>query len=215
MLAKIGVSSTGVGCLLNAMDCGKHLIDENLPPLDGVPIHILLRSALDASSFEGALDKIQGCTHNTSSHIFLGCSSGGKSALMEFGGDVLNVDLSDFDTDKSKGNAFRIHTNHYLQCGLANHAIHGFPKGAEMNSSRSRYLRGSELIADIPTEGAISCSQDAIDLTKSILGDQKGAAGDGKFPICMPFTEKSLAGMRQMGKTGTGTNHDLQTRLHK
>ena len=35
MLGKIGVSSAGVGCLLNAMDCGEYLEETGLPMLDG------------------------------------------------------------------------------------------------------------------------------------------------------------------------------------
>ena len=210
MLGKIGMSSAGVGCLLNAIDCGKHLRESNLPLLEGVPIHILLRSTLDASSYDIALSQIEECVpNNTSSHIFL-ASADGESALIEFAGcGVCDIDRSDVQRDQDSGNVFRVHTNHYLKTDLASHSVHGFPKGAEMTSSRSRYLRAMELVKEIArqdtTEDSPSKTDDAVRLAKRILGDDKGALGDGVYPICMPFTLKSLgnSGFGRMGKTGT------------
>lgn len=207
MLGKLGLNSAGVGCLLNAMDCGQHLDEAGMPTLEGVPIHVLLRATLDAPSVAAALARLTAASGggpelNTSSHIFVG-SANGESALVEYAGKTgVDADVSDACADADAQLAFRLHTNHYLKCGLAEHGVHGFPEGAQMTSSRSRYKRAAELIQETPPLGSTG---EAVERAKAILGDTKGYDGNGTFPICMPFTSKSLgAGLApSLGKSGT------------
>ena len=202
MLAKIGVSSAGVGVLLNALDAGTYLEEESRPPLDGVPIHVLLRCALDAPSYDVALERIEGCHIGTSSHILIGAADG-RSALCEFAGTKLDVDRSDAAMDRESATQFRVHTNHFLGCGLEAHPTHGFPAGAARNNTRARYERATQLVAELDRMGT---AEDAVANAKMILGDTLGITGDCEWPICLPYTHKSLTGggaSAMVGKTGT------------
>lgn len=206
MLGKFGVSSAGVGCLLNAMDCGKHLDEAGMPPLNGVPIHILLRAALDAPNVDAAIAKLTRAPKsgrpglNTSSHILVG-GKNGTSALIEYAGKTaVHADVTDATTEAAARRAFRVHTNHYLQCGLAEHDVHGFAKGAAITSSRGRYLRALALVDATPELGNVD---EAIDRAKVILGDTQGHDGEGNFPICIAFKHNGLGMSSLKGKTGT------------
>ena len=178
MLAKIGVSTAGVGVLLNALDAGTHLEEEARPALDGVPIHILLRAALDAGSYDAALARIEGCRVGTSSHIFVGAADG-RSALCEFAGTTLDVDRSNAPADRAAGAQFRAHTNHYLttKCGLNKHPVHGCPEGAAINNTRARYQRALQLVAAL---APMASAADAVARAKEILGDTEGITGDAE-----------------------------------
>lgn len=189
ILAKVGLSSAGVGCCLNALHCPSG-------PLSGVPVHVLLRSALDASSFEDARARIEKhATRGTAAHVLL-ANHEGKYAMIEMAGRR-------YDFVRSKtGCPAALHTNHYLACGLSRHSVCGFPRDADVSASstRSRFVRGSELIESTRGEIASSTREKCVALAKRLLGDREGS-----LPICREMIETNKSGGlgSVLGRTGT------------
>lgn len=179
MLAKTGMSSAGVGTTLNALGFN--------PESVGVPIHVLLRAALEAPSFDVALERLMTAPRGTSAHILLG-SADGRHAVVEFAGRIVEV-------VPSRGR-FALHTNHYLGCGLSGHPVLGFPAGGPADScSRGRFQRAKQLVEQL--EGTDRTN--IVDAIVDILRDSQGV-----WPICRPMkkvTTDSLSGA--LGRVGT------------
>ncbi|KAJ8599146.1 hypothetical protein CTAYLR_008306 [Chrysophaeum taylorii] len=171
MLGKIGLSSAGVGTTLNALSLA--------PKKFGVPIHVLLRAALDAPSFDAAVDKLMAAPRGTSSHILLG-SADGRSVRIEFAGN--GVELI------KPSASYEVHTNHYL--GLVDDG--GSP------CSFARYARAMELANHLPS----TTLEDALRGIWNVLLDEAGT-----WPICRPWrkTTSSSAGAlaTALGRVGT------------
>lgn len=179
MLAKAGMSSAGVGTTLNALGLD--------PESVGVPIHVLLRAALDAPSFDVALERLMTAPRGTSAHILLG-SADGRHAVVEFAGRIVEV-------VPARGR-FALHTNHYLGCGLSDHPILGFPASGPADScSRGRLQRATMLVAQLAdTEHA-----NVVDAIVEILHDSQGA-----WPICRPMRKATTDSLSSaLGRVGT------------
>jgi len=97
IIGKAGMNSNGIGVCLNILR-GK---DE----CEGVPVHILLRAALDSVAIDEALEKITECNGGTMSHILLADCSG-RGFLVELKGTSIKV-------QQSNGGKAIAHTNHY------------------------------------------------------------------------------------------------------
>lgn len=180
MLAKTGVSSAGVGTALNVLGLR--------PATIGVPIHVLLRAALDAPSFDAAIETLSAAPRGTSSHIFVAAADG-RASMVEFAGDVV---------EPISAKRVDVHTNHYLGCGLAQHPKLGFPDEAAADTcSRARYRRAVQLLADKD----INTVDDAKKAFKSVLADRSEAQ---EWPICRKMKSSSRDSLSNaLGRVGT------------
>jgi isopenicillin-N N-acyltransferase-like protein len=97
IIGKIGMNSSGLGVCLNILRINK--------PLDGVPIHIVLRAVLDATNINQALDGIKASGQGKASNILVGDSSG-RCFSVEFAGNQSFTITPE--------NEVLVHTNHYL-----------------------------------------------------------------------------------------------------
>ena len=97
IIGKIGFNSKGLGVCLNILG-GK-------PESLGVPVHVLLRVALDSGSIDEAYRKIRSLPFCTFSSLLLGDQSGAVLNLELAGDQVQAVGCDDKPS---------VHTNHYL-----------------------------------------------------------------------------------------------------
>lgn len=147
IIGKIGLNSHGIGACLNIL-----LIDK---PLNGVPIHIVLRAILEAQTLEEAKMAIRKS----------GC---GKASNILFGDQEGNFNFVEFAGDESfcvqPRGQFTIHTNHYLKRQIN-------PNAGDFRNSYTRYHTAKEK--------ASTLSNFTIDEMKSILTDRSSH----EFPI--------------------------------
>jgi len=147
IIGKIGLNSQGIGTCLNILLINK--------PLNGVPIHIVLRAILDAQTLEEAKMAIQK-------------SGFGKASNILFGDRVGNFNYAEFAGDqaflKQCTGQFMVHTNHYLERPIN-------PDDNDFCGSYTRYR--------IANEKATALSQYSIDNMKSILTDRSNR----EYPI--------------------------------
>ena len=149
-VGKIGLNAAGLGVCLNFM--------AGDPPLDGVPIHILLRALLDAQSFEEGLEVIVRAGLGRAGNVIF-ASACGQSVSLEFTGDALRrIDIDDTPF---------VHTNHPLGSK---------PSGSELlENSAQRLQRAEDLLAGRATLAA--------DEAAALLSHQPDDAG----AICMSY----------------------------
>jgi len=151
IIGKIGMNSQGIGACLNILMINK--------PLNGVPIHIVLRSILDSKLIEEAKDAIQKSGCGKASNILFGDRSGHFYSV-EFAGDETY-----FIPNKAQ---FMAHTNHYLARPIN-------PNNDQFCNSYTR-LR-------VSNEKASTLSNFTVDDMKAILTDRS----DPEFPIWRPY----------------------------
>lgn len=97
IIGKIGFNSKGIGVCLNIMTGSESPVS--------VPIHILLRSALDGKNIDEIYNHFNQLKHGTYSNILL-ADEKGRFIDMEFAGTSMKV--------VDYGNMLPLHTNHYL-----------------------------------------------------------------------------------------------------
>ena len=160
IIGKIGMNSAGVGVCLNILSCGE--------PLDGVPVHVLLRAVLDCGSSEQARAMIAGANTGTASNLAI-ADAGGTSFDVEFAG-------SETLAPGTGGDTFA-HTNHYLGRTINR------PGDPEFDNSRARLDVALERLAAGPaaTPGSL----------KDILSDRSHP----EFPIYRPYTHSDELGL--------------------
>ncbi len=98
IVGKIGLSSAGLGVGLNFL--------RSPEPLDGVPVHALLRGLLDARSPSAAEDLIARAGNGRSAHVMLGMATG-EGLGLEFTGSACHR--------LAPEGGVLVHTNHFLQ----------------------------------------------------------------------------------------------------
>lgn len=152
IVGKVGMSSAGTAVGLNFLFAPV--------PLEGVPIHVLLRALLDARSEDEVEETIATAGVGRSGHIFLGKSSGVGSSLEYSGTDL-------FRSDSATGPL--LHTNHFLYADEAS----DLPVGT--NSSDARLERSEQLVAEhgVDTNESI----------QALLDDGENT----ELPICRPY----------------------------
>jgi len=150
IIGKIGLNSHGLGVCLNILRIDK--------PLDGIPIHIVLRSILESPTIDSALDEVRSCGVGKASNALIGDASG-NCVNVEFAGNE-RFEIRSFGD-------FMIHTNHVL-------SRHINPNDETFHCSYSR-LHAAE-------KRASSLVDFSIDEMKDILVD-----GTGEYPICRPY----------------------------
>ncbi len=150
IVGKIGLSGAGLGVCLNFLAAPGRL--------DGVPVHIVLREILNASSFEAARQRVREAGAGKGGHVLLG-SAGGEGVSYEFAGpEVIETPLADTPF---------AHTNHWLFADL--------PPGESRENSVARLRTAAALLAAEP-------DQDMARL-RALLGDQSRPDN----PICTPY----------------------------
>ncbi|MDZ7826059.1 MAG: C45 family peptidase [Gammaproteobacteria bacterium] len=97
IVGKIGLSSAGLGVCLNFLHRDR--------PLDGVPVHVLLRGLLDARDRTAAEQLLATAGAGRSAHVLLGDAAGGGVGL-EFTGEHAHR------LEPENGRV--VHTNHFL-----------------------------------------------------------------------------------------------------
>jgi isopenicillin-N N-acyltransferase-like protein len=154
ILAKVGFNSKGLGVCLNILTGGAN------PPR--VPVHILLRSALESDSLEQFRATLDGTPMGTYSNI-LAADHKGNCLDVEICGDHIRyVDYHDEPI---------VHTNHFLSSysECTNEAT-----DESLASSRQRYARGNELYRTVGSD---------LDRFKLMLADEENAPNE----ICRAY----------------------------
>jgi len=158
IIGKIGCNSAGLGVCLNILRCDK--------PLNGVPIHILLRAVLDQPTVADALGEIQRAPLGTMSNLIIG-DANGNGIDVEIAGDCF--------TTFGESEPYILHTNHYLAADITNPV-------AAFQSSYRRYQRGKEILE--------AASQYDMTLMKQLLGDCSGE----ELAICSRYYPDEIIG---------------------
>lgn len=154
MIGKIGFNNKGFGVLLNFLHIAK--------PMEGYPIHLILRSLLEKHSMNEGLEFVKKLRIGCSGNIIMG-DGNGKYQDIEFGGDKYYL-LENTDSVFT-------HTNHFIQ----NKNLNTEPEN--MLSSISRYNKASKLISNL--------NDQSIGKMKEILADNS----DSELPICRPYIQ--------------------------
>ena len=119
MVGKVGMSSAGTAVGLNFLFSPE--------PLDGVPVHVLLRALLDARSSDEVEALIASAGVGRSAHVFLGTAAGTGSSIEYTGAQMWRKD--------SNGEPL-LHTNHFVNGGQAGAEL---PQGLGGVNSTARY----------------------------------------------------------------------------
>jgi len=150
IIGKIGFNSAGIGVCFNYLTANKRL--------DGVPIHILLRSLLESNSFEEVKQNIARAGSGRAGNLLVGDSKGNYLDLEYYGDEV-------FDLGDDKDIMF--HTNHYIGKDIS--------KGPLYVNSVARYERAGELADQIEGDDAEKLKKILLDKAREDL------------PICRSF----------------------------
>ena len=138
MLAKVGISSAGVAVCLNALTCYEEV--------RGAPIHLILRSALEART-KGEAAALVRPARGISGNILLG-----------YLGSFLEVEHANRRAFVMDGTEPFTHTNHYLGADITRQDL------PRHRSSFARYARANQLLA----------GQGDLPHLERILGDTEG-----------------------------------------
>lgn len=138
IVGKIGLNSAGLGVGLNILSSSEMA--------EGVPIHILLRSALDSKTWDEAFNRITTSKIGTNSAITL-ADDKGQSVTCEYKGQHLKIIRPTGDV--------LVHTNHYLDS----------PALSPIASSEPRLVRATCLITKSTTR--------SVESAKTILADRQ------------------------------------------
>jgi len=126
IIGKIGFNSAHMGVTLNFL-----YIDHKL---DGLPVHIILRTLLDAKCLEEGLEKIIGHMSGKSSNIIF-ANADGKYFNLEFAKDTLHLTRG--------GHEKFLHTNHFIAAERLNKNTNKFA------GSHLRYDRAKALLSEV------------------------------------------------------------------
>jgi len=167
MLGKVGMSSAGFGVAFN------YLYPTGL--LNGVPIHALLRTLLEADSFKAATELLTKSQNEGTS---------GNILIADAQGNAIDFELSGSRTSSIPMTGDSIaHTNHYVG-GTVNDEEAGM---GFLNNSYDRYTRAEAMLKEVTSYDIAEA--------KKILTDRIGGNG----MICRDFIPE------EPGHTPTGT----------
>ena len=191
IVGKIGLNAAGVGVCLNMLQCGGRRVG-------GVPLHVLLRAALECRTAAEARAALARAERGTSSSITVADSSTGTAQVLELAGEVMGC--SNDGARVAEGWLAR--TNHYLGLGLGPPPPDEVPTAANA-SSFARMARVRELVAERAAAAASAGEPGApdapaaVDAMKALLADHKHAT----LPIRRPYLERHPS----LGLEGVGT----------
>jgi isopenicillin-N N-acyltransferase-like protein len=155
IIGKVGLSSAGIGVCLNIIH--GHGFEF------GIPIHILLRLALDAPSIDAAEEALATSPFWTHSHIILADERGAYRSLEFHAGEMRGVEY---------GNEPAIHTNHFMAFDNSDEDDPLF-ENSQRRLERAREIAGG------------ACEDDGVAILARILSDREG----GSDAICAPYKE--------------------------
>jgi isopenicillin-N N-acyltransferase like protein len=164
IIGKIGFNSEGIGVCLN-------MLPGRISPI-AVPIHILLRSALDGRSVNEIFSHFSNIPLGTYSNILMADDAGGCIDMEYAGTQMAPVDFLTHPP---------VHANHYLS-DLKD--LQDRSDDEQYRNSTARYNRGRKLAGNLD-EGAAAAS------LESILRDRDGSA----YPICRSYSDTTLIGV--------------------
>jgi isopenicillin-N N-acyltransferase-like protein len=165
IIGKIGMNSAGLGVCLNILSVEQEL--------SGLPVHVLLRAILDASSLAEAAELMNTWRDGKASHILVG-DAAGESLSVEFGGEASHR-LRPED-------GLILHTNHYLAGNSPNNR-ELFP------STHERMEKARSMMA----------ADDSPEAIRSMLLDQS----EQEFSICRPYSPSAIPGFGPVGTVFT------------
>lgn len=143
ILGKIGFNSAGIGACLNILSGAAS------PP--AVPVHVLLRAVLDASSLREVRSLVGDAGFGTCSHLLVADDRGDSASLELWGDECVEVD---------HGGRVPRHTNHYV----------GTPRDQSgdllLPNSEARWARVDTLLEETADQTA--------DRMKNVLLDREG-----------------------------------------
>ena len=129
MLAKIGLNEHGLGICLNFLDCPHRL--------NGVPVHILIRSILNQASVGSVCEVVRRAGFGKASH-FLIADQSGKATSIEFIGAALR--------EVGRYADVYVHTNHCVYAGAPDPGrSNGFKRRTD-GAGPSTHRRASSVI---------------------------------------------------------------------
>jgi len=176
IIGKIGLNSQGIGACLNMLLINK--------PLNGVPIHIVLRSILESHTLEEAKMAIQKSGCGKASNILFGDREGNFN-FIEFAGDERFL--------KQSKAQFMIHTNHYLARPIN-------PDDGDYQNSYTRFR--------VANDKASSLSNFTVDEMKTILTNRS----DCKNPIWRAYEPD--VDLQEVGTVATIVMDLKEQKLH-
>jgi isopenicillin-N N-acyltransferase-like protein len=125
IIGKIGFNSRGIGVTLNILRCQE--------PIEGVPIHILLRAVLESKSLEAATALFQDQALGSMSNLII---ADAENACINQ--EIAGKNLASF----GQNDPFVLHTNHYLQVDVGN-------EKPDFESSYTRFGRAQQLLLQL------------------------------------------------------------------
>ena len=163
MLAKVGISSAGVSVCLNALTCYEKV--------RGVPVHLLLRGALDARTAQEAAELV-GPARGCSGNILLG-----------YGGRYLDVEHANHRTFVLEGTDSFAHANHYLGADITRQEL------PRHRSSFRRQARADALLdgpGDLPhMERILADAEGPLPILRPFAPHEEFGRYGTVFRICM------------------------------
>lgn len=154
IIGKIGFNNYGIGVSLNFLQVSQ--------PLTGFPIHLILRTILEKTSFFDAVEWVKKLPVGCAGNIII-ADKNGKYQDIEFGGE------SSYFLDTSSSTF--MHTNHFLMNSILN------TNTEDLQSSFSRYNKASDLLTDLTDQ--------SMEKMKNILSDDSNS----EFPICRKYIQ--------------------------
>jgi len=165
MLAKVGLNNSGIGVCLNFLSSPQ--------PLEGVPVHALLRRILEATTISEVKELVSQAGRGKTSHILVGDAQG-NGLSVEFCGEDWHV--------VEHQSEYMVHTNHYLVEQA---------EGVVLPTSMERLERTRQIL-----DASGSLDRDAM---QCVLLDEKG--GDNAIQ-CRYHPEASLGDL-EIGSCAT------------
>ncbi len=165
IVGKIGLNNAGIGVCLNILKTAQ--------VLKGVPVHILLRRALESQSFVASRQVLQRNSEGKASHLLL-AAAGGACHSVEFCGPRA--------CELSPHNDLLIHTNHYLDETAA--GLDAFP------STHERFARAGSLCEQSRGNDGLS-----VEAAQALLLDRT----EGELSINRAYSPSLTPGFGRVG----------------
>ena len=177
ILGKIGMNNQGLGVCLNILMANR--------ALEGIPVHIMLRSLLDCDCYEAAIELIRKESTGKASHILMADSQGNACGI-EFNSDEY------YQLEPKK--QCILHANHYLGASVSN------AKDPELQSSYARQQTAQEFLN-------INSSRDRVTM-QNLLSDDSHPT----LPIYRYYVEDEL--IQDAGTVCTIVMDLLEQQIH-